>query len=75
MAQQGAHHFFVNSGSSEMMELTLAERVRLATLCVENKSGDNSVWSTANLETYWVGLLEEIDRIESTGVGGRMNVR
>ncbi|HHU83588.1 MAG TPA: dihydrodipicolinate synthase family protein [Clostridiales bacterium] len=70
MAQQGAHHFFVNSGSSEMMELTLAERVRLATLCVENKSGDITVWSTANLEPSWEGQLDEIDRIESTGVDG-----
>ena len=70
MAEQGTHHFFVNSGSSEMMHLNLNERVRLAQLCVENKTDDVTVWSSANLEPTWEGQLDEIERIEATGVDG-----
>lgn len=67
---QGAHHLFANSGTSEMAYLTLDERVKLARLTVENTSSDVSVFSTANMEPTWHAQLEEIKRIEDTGVKG-----
>lgn len=62
-------HLFAVCGSSEMASLTLAEREKLASLAVKNANG-TSVFATANLEPSWYGQLEEIKRIENTGVDG-----
>lgn len=68
-ARQGAQHLFACCGSSEMMELTLDEREKLAKIAVE-RAGGMSVVATANLEPTWHGQLEELKRMEQTGVDG-----
>ena len=68
-ARQGAGHLFACCGSSEMMELTLEERVKLASLTVKN-AGGVPVVATANLEPTWHAQLDEIKAIEQTGVSG-----
>lgn len=66
---QNPHHLFAVCGSSEMAELTLDERVKLAELTVKHKQ-DKKVFVTGNLEPGWYGQLEEIKRMEATGVDG-----
>ena len=68
-SRQGAQHLFACCGSSEMTTLTLDERIKLATLAVEHSNG-MSVVATANLEPTWHAQVEEIKRMEQTGVDG-----
>lgn len=68
-ARQGAQHLFACCGSSEMTTLTLDERIKLAALAVEHANGIPII-ATANLEPTWHGQIEEIKRMEQTGVDG-----
>ena len=67
--EQGVDHLFAVCGSSEMKELTLEERLKLATLTVKHK-GETTVVATANIEPTKEGNLEEIKKMEQTGVDG-----
>ena len=66
---QGVDHLFAVCGSSEMRELSLEERLKLATLTVKHK-GDTTVVATANIEPTKEENLEEIKKMEATGVDG-----
>ncbi len=66
---QGVAHLFAVCGSSEMKELTLEERLKLAELTVKHK-GDTTVVATANIEATKEANLEEIKKMEQTGVDG-----
>ena len=66
-SRQGVQHLFACCGSSEMKELTLAERLKLATLAVEHANGV-PVMATANVEPSWFGQVEEVKAMEQTGV-------
>ena len=66
---QGVDHLFAVCGSSEMKELTLEERLKLATLTVKHK-GETTVVATANIEATKEENLEEIKKMEQTGVDG-----
>lgn len=66
---QGVAHLFAVCGSSEMKELTLEERLKLAELTVKHK-GDTTVVATANIEATKEENLEEIKKMEQTGVDG-----
>ena len=66
---QGVEHLFAVCGSSEMKELTLEERLKLAELTVKHK-GETTVVATANIEPTKEGNLEEIKKMEQTGVDG-----
>ena len=67
--EQGVDHLFAVCGSSEMKELTLEERLKLAELTVKHK-GETTVVATANIEPTKEGNLEEIKKMEQTGVDG-----
>lgn len=67
--EQGSHHLFSVCGSSEMTLLSLEERIKCATIAAKN-SGGHKVIATANLEPTWHRQLEEIKRMEATGVDG-----
>ncbi len=66
---QGVAHLFAVCGSSEMTQLTLEERLKLAKLTVKHK-GNTTVVATANLEKTKEENLEEIKKMEQTGVDG-----
>lgn len=66
---QGVAHLFAVCGSSEMTQLTLEERLKLAELTVKHK-GNTIVVATANLEKTKEENLEEIKKMEQTGVDG-----
>ncbi len=66
---QGVAHLFAVCGSSEMTQLTLEERLKLAELTVKHK-GDTTVVATANIEATKEENLEEIKKMEQTGVDG-----
>lgn len=66
---QGVEHLFAVCGSSEMAEMTLEERLRLASLTVRHK-GDTTVVATANMEKTWEAQVEEVKRMSDTGVDG-----
>ncbi len=66
---QGVAHLFAVCGSSEMTQLTLEERLKLAELTVKHK-GNTTVVATANLEKTKEENLEEIKKMEQTGVDG-----
>ena len=66
---QGVEHLFAVCGSSEMRELSLEERLKLATLTVKHK-GETTIVATANLEPSVEDNLEEIKKMEATGVDG-----
>ncbi len=66
---QGVAHLFAVCGSSEMKELTLEERLKLAELTVKHK-GETTVVATANIEATPEENLEEIKKMEQTGVDG-----
>ncbi len=66
---QGVAHLFAVCGSSEMTLLTLEERLKLAELTVKHK-GDTTVVATANIEATKEENLEEIKKMEQTGVDG-----
>lgn len=68
-ANRGAHHLFSVCGSAEMTFLTLEERIKCAEIAVKH-SGDVEVVATANLEPTWHEQVEEIKRMEQTGVDG-----
>ena len=67
--EQGVGHLFCVCGSSEMMELTLEERLKLASLTVKHK-GDTTIVATANLEPSWYAQVEEVKKMSATGVDG-----
>lgn len=66
---QGVEHLFAVCGSSEMKELTLDERIQLATLTAKHK-GDTTIVATANIEPSWFAQVEEVKRMSQTGVDG-----
>lgn len=66
---QGVEHLFAVCGSSEMAELTLEERLHLASLTVKHK-GNTTVVATANMEKDWDAQVEEVKRMTDTGVDG-----
>ena len=68
-AARGAHHLFSVCGSSEMTYLTLEERIKCAETAVKHANGVEVV-ATANLEPTWKEQVEEVKRIEQTGVDG-----
>ena len=66
---QGVDHLFAVCGSSEMTQLTLEERLKLATLTVKHK-GNTTVVATANIEPTLEANIEEVKKMEQTGVDG-----
>lgn len=66
---QGVDHLFAVCGSSEMTLLSLEERLKLAELTVKHK-GNTTVVATANIEATKEENLEEIKKMEQTGVDG-----
>ncbi len=66
---QGAPHLFSVCGSSEMSQLTLEERLKLATLTVKHK-GSATVVATGNMETSMDEQIDEVKRMSATGVDG-----
>ena len=62
-------HLFCNCGSSEMTQLSLDERLKIARLCVKHKGG-TTVVSTANLQPNFEENAEEVKAMEATGVDG-----
>ena len=66
---QGVEHLIAVCGSSEMRELSLEERLKLAELTVKHK-GETTIVATANLEPSVEDNLEEIKKMEATGVDG-----
>ena len=66
---QGVDHLFAVCGSSEMTKLTLEERLKLATLSAKHK-GNTTIVATANIEDTLEGNIEEIKKMEQTGVDG-----
>lgn len=67
--EQGVEHLFAVCGSSEMRELSLEERLKLAELTVKHK-GNTTVVATANIEETKEENIEEIKKMEQTGVDG-----
>ena len=65
----GAGHLFAVCGTSEMAELTLDEREKLAKLTVQY-AGKTPVVATANMEPSWFAQVEEVKRMSQTGVSG-----
>lgn len=68
-AASGVEHLFAVCGSSEMANLTLEERLKLAKLTVKNK-GNTTVVATANMEYGLTEQIEEVKRMSDTGVDG-----
>lgn len=66
---QGVEHLFAVCGSSEMKELTLKERLKLAELTAKHK-GETTIVATANMEASWFAQVEEVKRMSETGVDG-----
>ncbi len=66
---QGVDHLFAVCGSSEMTLLSLEERLKLAELTVKHK-GNTTVVASANIEATKEENLEEIKKMEQTGVDG-----
>ena len=66
---QGVDHLFAVCGSSEMTKLTLEERLKLATLTAKHK-GNTTIVATANIEATVEENIEEIKKMEQTGVDG-----
>lgn len=62
-------HLFAVCGSSEMMELTLEERIKCAGLAVKNSNGV-PVFATGNLEADFAAQVEEMKQLEQQGVSG-----
>lgn len=67
--EQGVDHLFAVCGSSEMRELSLEERLKLAELTVKHK-GNTTVVATANIEATKEENIEEVKKMEQTGVDG-----
>lgn len=68
-AAKGSHHLFSVCGSAEMTTLTSEERIKCAEIAVKHASGTEVV-ATANLEPTWQHQVEEVKRMEQTGVDG-----
>ena len=68
-ASRGPQHLFSVCGSSEMTSLTLDERIKVATTAVQHANGVEIV-ASANLEPSWHAQVEEVKRMEQTGVDG-----
>ncbi len=68
-ASKGPHHLFSVCGSSEMTCLTLEERIKCAEIAVKHANGTEIV-ATANLEPTWHYQVEEVKKMEQTGVDG-----
>jgi len=68
-ASHKPQHLFAVCGSSEMSSLTLEERLKVASTVVA-RAGDVPVVATANLEPSWLAQVEEVKRMEATGVSG-----
>ncbi len=66
---QGVDHLFAVCGSSEMTLLTLDERLKLAELTAKHK-GNTTIVATANIEATLEENIEEIKKMEQTGVDG-----
>lgn len=62
-------HLFAVCGSSEMASLNIEERLKIAATVV-GQAGDIPVVATANLEPSWLAQVEEVKRIQATGVSG-----
>ena len=62
-------HLFANCGSSEMMQLTKDERLKLASLAVKNANGI-PVFATGNLEMDPESELDEMKKLQEAGVSG-----
>ncbi len=62
-------HLFAVCGSSEMAKLNIEERLQIAKTVVSNV-GDVPVVATANLEPSWLAQVEEVKRMQATGVSG-----
>ncbi|MBQ7542043.1 MAG: dihydrodipicolinate synthase family protein [Clostridia bacterium] len=65
----GVGHLFAVCGTSEMAELTLDEREKLAKTTVRY-AGGTPVVATANLEPSWFAQVDEVKRMSQTGVDG-----
>ena len=68
-ASKKPEHLFAVCGSSEMSSLNIEERVKLASLAVRH-AGSSHILATANMEPSWFAQVEEVKRIEATGVDG-----
>ncbi len=68
-AEKQPHYLFPVCGSSEMTCLTLDEREKVARTAVKHANGV-PCFATANLEPSWFGQVEEVKRMEQTGVTG-----
>ena len=68
-AAKGSHHLFSVCGSAEMTTLTPEERIKCAEIAVKHANGAEVV-ATANLEPTWKYQVEEVKRMEETGVDG-----
>lgn len=68
-AATGVGHLFAVCGTSEMANLTLDEREKLAALTVKY-AGGTPVFATANLEPSWFAQVEEVKRMSQTGLDG-----
>ena len=68
-ASKGSHHLFSVCGSAEMTCLSLEERIKCAEIAVKHANGTEIV-ATANLEPTWQHQVEEVKRMEQTGVDG-----
>lgn len=66
-ASRGSHHLFSVCGSAEMTCLSIEERIKCAEIAVKHACGTEIV-ATANLEKTWQNQVEEVKRMEQTGV-------
>ena len=66
---QGVEHLFAVCGSSEMGDMTLDERLKLAGLTAKHK-GDLTIVATANMEKTTEARIEEVKKMSQTGVDG-----
>ena len=68
-ASKKPQHLFAVCGSAEMASLNIEERLKIATTAAA-KAGDVPVVATANLEPSWLAQVEEVKRMQATGVSG-----
>lgn len=66
---QGVEHLFAVCGSSEMSNMTLEERIKLAEITAKHK-GDTTIVATANMEKTLEDRIEEVKKMSQTGVDG-----
>ena len=68
-AAQRPHYLFPVCGSSEMTSLTLDERLKIAQTAAKHSNGV-PCFATANLEPSWHAQVDEVKKMEQTGVSG-----